>query len=824
MIARPPSQTLIAKTSLQDASDGKLRHIRWWSLVSVVLFTLFNSGCGSDASTEDDDAKAKKEEKEKRDKPDLEYLSLSTRPTDRAITVPQIKPGHWIEASQQLISNYEDFQGELEVEPVQLPGVPFALGASRDVVLAKTQIKSIPLTVFAPVGPRRPSFEFELRDKSSNHAPVRSINPMIRLPAHQFFFTVLTPEPARFQFLRALDSVVPPTGMILPQGDEAHFRVITPLIDNNLALPTHMLTSTAVAYLLWDDIDPASLTPDQKTALIDWIHWGGQLIINGPQTLDLLQGSFLSEYLPAEGDGVVDLPAKQVNQAFNESWKTGKLELMSPEAWPAQRMVPRPGSDILMEIDDLPMVVERRVGRGRVVATAFSLAQRDLIVWPDFDGFFNATILRRQPRSFYHDDFGTLSVNWGKRYRPPNDFVDSEAGYMHVFDPRENSRVRLFTRDAQTYDSRGAPFRETLTYDPADQTRFGNSQLSQSESFPGVAGWQESNWVARLVLDSLIAAAGIEVPRASFVMWMLSAYLIVLVPLNWAVFKALGRVEWAWVAAPVITLIFALVVVKLAQLNIGFARAQTEIGIIEIQAGYDRAHISRYTAFYTSLGTNYQFEFDDAGSVARPLAAGDRMFQGQRVRDLEFTRGSTAELTGFSVSSNSLGIIETESMVDLAGGIQLRDVGLAWQIENKTGLDLRNVGVIAGGRFGWISELPGDGTATLAAQTFKTSKALEIALSAKRGEEANNPEELDVRDIMNLAETDAVRSGETRLVAIHEGPIAGVSVTPESDQIRSTMVVVANLNYKPLDEPKKDNVSRQQAELEWKEDEFSLRP
>ena len=33
---------------------------------------------------------------------------------------------------------------------------------------------------------------------------------------------------------------------------------------------------------------------------------------------------------------------------------------------------------------------------------------------------------------------------------------------------------------------------------------------------------------------------------------MLAIYLLVLVPLNWLVFWLIGKVEWAWIAAPLI--------------------------------------------------------------------------------------------------------------------------------------------------------------------------------------------------------------------------------------------------------------------------------
>ena len=44
------------------------------------------------------------------------------------------------------------------------------------------------------------------------------------------------------------------------------------------------------------------LTNQQQQALLDWLHWGGQLIISGPSSLDKLKGSFLAPYLPGEVD------------------------------------------------------------------------------------------------------------------------------------------------------------------------------------------------------------------------------------------------------------------------------------------------------------------------------------------------------------------------------------------------------------------------------------------------------------------------------------------------------------------------------------------
>src|SRR5208283_3768260 len=106
---------------------------------------------------------------------------------------------------------------------------------------------------------------------------------------------------------------------------------------------------------------------------------------------------------------------------------------------------------------------------------------------------------------------------------------------------------------------------------------------------------------------SLTNAAGINVPARSFIVWVVVGYLCVLVPANWIVFRLLGRVEWAWIAAPLIAIGCTVVVIHDAQVNIGFARSRNEIAVIEMQPGYSRVHVARYNVLYTSLSTRYEF-------------------------------------------------------------------------------------------------------------------------------------------------------------------------------------------------------------------------
>ena len=74
-----------------------------------------------------------------------------------------------------------------------------------------------------------------------------------------------------------------------------------------LFLPSQAMFWTSTAYVLWDEADPAWLDHDQQEALKDWLHWGGQLVISGPTTLDGLRDSFLAPYLPADATANITL-------------------------------------------------------------------------------------------------------------------------------------------------------------------------------------------------------------------------------------------------------------------------------------------------------------------------------------------------------------------------------------------------------------------------------------------------------------------------------------------------------------------------------------
>ena len=371
-------------------------------------------------------------------------------------------------------------------------------------------------------------------------------------------------------------------------SEAPYYRVALLGGDRRTPLPSSANQWTGIACVLWDDAMPTVLDPAQQQAMLDWLHWGGQLILSGPDTLDSLRSSFLAPYLPAMSDGPCKLDGSSLAALNTFSDKISR-QLAPARPWSGVRLKKHPQAEFVPGAGQL--LIERRVGRGRVVVSAFRLSNHEFTDWPGCDGVFNAMLLRRPPREYVENSDATVRLDW--------------ADHGSRLDAARVTQLRYFARDT------GVPF---ASY--ASDVRGRNVDVDESNAnapmaidlptpAPGIAAWNDFNPVAQAARQSLQSAARIEIPKSSFVLWVVAVYLVVLVPVNWAVFRSLRRVEWAWVAAPVIAIACTITVIRLAQLDIGFARSQTEVAVAEMQGDYPRAHVARYDALYTSLATSY---------------------------------------------------------------------------------------------------------------------------------------------------------------------------------------------------------------------------
>jgi len=840
-------------------------------LATCAVSLLLTPGCGGclrraektdEQLLKEEEERQKKleEEKSAKEKPPLETKRVLSQPNDGAIASCWCKPGHWTAVTVfGAKANHNDFDGELELgvvdprgNPVGLDGMAYTLSALRPAPLPKGQPKSLEALLFVPGSFRQGKALTRLRERRTGRLGLESTDPIAQMQPYQYHFVVLARLPGSYAFLKDLTCLRNPVALTTTEPARLPYRLTFLAGDQPTWLPGSGLYWTSTAYLLWDDADPMKLVPEQQIALLDWLHWGGQLIVNGPDSVDGLAPSFLGPYLPAKSSGRRELTAQNL-LPLSECWRrTGQrvgTPLIPADAWSGVTLEKHPEARFVPGTGDL--VVERRVGRGRIVMTAFPLTIRQLTGWKSFDNFFNACLLGRPPRHFYESDRftsdsldSTYRVTWADA--APSIAVRSGPGGVDTSgwgpaeiaatDPARICKLRYFTRDSQRSPAAGTPASSPTASMARGASPFAptidDAWDGTEHCLPDVGSWRDFNSVAAAARTTLQNAARIEVPDPKFVLWVLGGYLVVLVPVNWAFFRLLGRVEWAWVAAPVIAIVCTVVVIRLARLDIGFARSMSEIAVVECQGDYQRAHVTRYTALYSSLYTNYRVEFDDAGGQVQPFPTvkdpGEFRFSlGETSNPLKHRQGVQSALEGFFVRSNTTNFLHSEQMVDLGGPLRLaRTPDGHFQLTNGTNLTLRGAGVLRNNasaqpaapgpapaaaparqalEAAWLDAVEPGASVPVRFQpapkdlwSAQRNRALPTAENAPQGE-------LSLRALLAVAEDAAeLEPGEVRLVGWVDQQIAGQTIEPAAPQARRLALVVAHLRYGPGHEPQSD--------------------
>lgn len=662
----------------RQSAQGGHRYIHCFALLATITLAIFTSGCGESPEADEE--------------PPFKVGRLMTQPNDLGLLHRQVKPGHWSTGTLEVTSRDDVFRGELATRLDRARNWPYLLETRREARLPKGQARSLELLFYVPPGVDESSSSplvCDLSPAGSRRAVLRDTNHLQQLiPAHQFYIVALASDPDRYRFLSTLEAV-----SNVPEGEEAfgdlkspNYQLLLPKIDESVPLPGNPLAWTMVAYVLWDGFDPQRLSPLQQQAMLDWLHWGGQLLINGPGSTDVLRGSFLSSYLPATSEGPSELTPAEIVE-FGQRFNPFVDRLNSDQAWTVESLAPAAGAEVTCRVGQHRLLVEWRVGRGRIVMSGFHIDQRELAAWEGANDFVDGWLFRRpEPRPVDAAAEPALEEDW--------------LAADKIFAPWRNSRMRMLSRDA----SGERNFRwawQGLDEETARQlgVRLGGDYRTwQNHSVvgPGVCGWNDRSRISSVASGWLRDAARIEVPDSGAVARWLLIYLVVLVPANWGLFRLFGRPELAWGAAPLIALLFMVLVVRWAQLDIGFARARTEANFVELHAGYSRAHVTRYTALYSSLSTTYQATFSEPSAVALPLMTRTRPMATESSSTFVLTRGETPQILRFEVSSNSASGLHSEYFTELEGPVELHADGKGgWRLVNRSGIALEDALLLA---------------------------------------------------------------------------------------------------------------------------------
>lgn len=760
------------------------------------------------------DALTEKLNKEKKNRPPFEFFRSQVAPFD---VLPFVKNNHWSTLTLELRSNAINYEGYLQTASetngrpqVRLLDMPRGMVYRREALLPKEQTLRRSLQVLLPQTSKQLILELTRPGSIRPDAGFEAI--VQRLEPHQMLLPVLSPDPSVYNAWSTLQATIPTSG----DKDRAaidrqrYYRLVLPQDPERPNLSPHPLTWTSTSHVVWDGFTPEDLSRgplSQQQAMLDWLHWGGQLVIvaAGPNVA-ALQESFLGPYLPATTSGrgasltSGDLAALSASYRPPD-WLAGPDLLAEPTyvrraVGPPVRykkavaIEPAPNRPLFvagLEPRDEPgvvtypvgdpgghhLAVERRVGRGRIVMLAVNPNDPALVEWPGMDTLIRRLLLRRPEET------------WGGTER---------MGFQLLSGP-ELSWVRYAARDldARAVDTDRDPNFSPLPGDPVP-------------SLDPVAAWLDSaSLFPSRSRETLETASGITIPGSEFVLRVILAYVAALVPLNWLVCRfVLRRRELAWAVVPFLALGFAYAVERAAAYDIGFDSACDEIDVLEVQGSYPRAHLSRFGSLYSTGRIRYEIAFpDDPTALALPMKSVEGL-RGEEIEYSAFQSSPYPALADFQVQPRSLAMFRAEAMVDLGGGLQLVGGPGEETLVNGTDLDLHDAVLIdtATGRETWLGEV-GHWPRT---EPEQAAKAHEVALAGRAGDASpGGPAAARAIDWADAsAYLAALReyrwnrpedAGEVRLVAWADGPHPGERITPAVDRHRGFRLVVGHLRY-----------------------------
>ncbi len=315
-----------------------------------------------------------------------------------------------------------------------------------------------------------------------------------------------------------------------------------------------------------------------------------------------------------------------------------------------------------------------------------------------------------------------------------------------------------------------------------------------------MAEWRDGTRLPKLCNELLDQASGITIPSSNFVLRVILAYLIAVIPLNWLICRfVFNRREWTWLVVPLVALAFAVGVERVAARDIGFDTAADEIDLLEMHGDYARGHLTRVVSVYSTGRSRFTISYpNDPTAIALPFDSGVAI-RGEAVSSSTFESYPVPSLVGFAVQPRSLSMFRAEQMLALAGPIRLEEKEGKRRLVNESEIELRDAVLIdranhSQERERWLGTIAAGAAVVIDGPDGEQPPD---RISAGPGPDAD-PFLAELRTNWEPGEEN---QGELRLVAWAAGTTAGQVIEPAVDRLRGFTAVVVHLRSGPPPNP-----------------------
>lgn len=184
-----------------------------------------------------------------------------------------------------------------------------------------------------------------------------------------------------------------------------------------------------------------------------------------------------------------------------------------------------------------------------------------------------------------------------------------------------------------------------------------------------------------------------ELPGTWFIAIYLGCYILLVVPINYIVFRLLGRLEWAWFTVPVWAILFAYGAYYIGALRQQGQVAVNEICVVESRPSANAALSTTYCSIYSPVRNWYSILFQNP--VAFPQLLQSNINQGRRQDalsedklEIQYTNEGS-QIDNFIIYHWAQRSLKTQHATSIGKGV---DINLNWDNNRVTGSITNNTG------------------------------------------------------------------------------------------------------------------------------------